>query len=149
MLLTPAGGVASVSTLLEVARRQEVGVWAKVKCVARVEIQAQTPDGSFRDLLKNASDLLDRCGVKHPAPEGAPWSSTSPRVPGSSSAPTAARGPLWDVTEQKIRRGALASGDDQVAWRWRRCRRRASVSGSLLVETKARPGCRRGPGVEV
>ena len=30
---------------------------------------AQTPDGSFLDLLKNASDLLDRCGVSHPEPE--------------------------------------------------------------------------------
>ena len=46
-------------------------------------------------------------GVKHPPP-GAPWSSTSPRVPGSSSAPTRRSGPLWDVTEQKIRGGALA-----------------------------------------
>ena len=48
LLLTPAGGVASVSTLLEVeeTRRQEVGVWAKVKCVARVEIQEVTEDAA-------------------------------------------------------------------------------------------------------
>jgi len=40
LLLTPGGNVASITTLLEVeeSRRQEIGVWAQLKCVGRVRL---------------------------------------------------------------------------------------------------------------
>lgn len=40
LLVTPGGNVAAVSSLLEVeeSRRQEVGVWARLRCVARIRL---------------------------------------------------------------------------------------------------------------
>ena len=105
---------------------------------------AQTPDGSFLDLLKNASDLLDRCGVKHPAPEGGTVEQYLAEGPGFIFCADPAIGPLWDVTEQKIRGGALADRAEvrlEVAeMQWEN----VSVSGSLLVETKAPLGADAG-----
>ena len=105
---------------------------------------AQTPDGSFLDLLKNASDLLDRCGVKHPAPEGGTVEQYLAEGPGFIFCADPAIGPLWDVTEQKIRGGALADRAEvrlEVAeMQWEN----VSVSGSLLVEAKAPLGADAG-----
>jgi len=68
---------------------------------------AQTPDGSFLDLLRNAGDLLDLCGVSHPDPEGGDVRTYVDEGPGFIFSCDPAIGPLWDVTSQKIRKGAL------------------------------------------
>jgi len=98
---------------------------------------AQTPDGSFLDLLKNASDLLDRCGVTHPAPEGGTVQDYLDHGPGFIFCTLPAIGPLWDVIEQKIAGGVLADRAEvrlEVAeLQWENVR----VDGSLLVEAKA------------
>jgi len=42
MLFTPGGNIAAVSTLLEVEefRREDVGVWARLKCVGRIKLRS-------------------------------------------------------------------------------------------------------------
>ena len=98
---------------------------------------AQTPDGSFLDLLKNASDLLDRCGVSHPPPEGGTPQEYLDSGPGFIFCCHPAIGPLWDVTVQKIKGGNLADRAEvrlEVAeLQWEDVR----VDGSLLVNAEA------------
>ena len=99
---------------------------------------AQTPDGSFLDLLKNASDLLDRCGVKHPAPEGGTVEQYLADGPGFIFCANPAIGPLWDVTEQKFA-AAPSPIAPRFAWRWRRCSGRTSPSPARCWWRRRRP----------
>jgi hypothetical protein len=110
---------------------------------------AQTPDGSFLDLLRNASDLLDKCGVAHPAHDGGDTNAYVDRGPGFIFCADPAIGPLWDVTAQKIRGGKLHDRAEvrleiaETQWR------NVEVSGSLLVTATAPLGGTNGQKVNV
>jgi len=92
---------------------------------------AQTPEGSFLDLCRNAADLLARCGVSLPLEfpkKGLNGSSGGPLAAGDAVDAEAflagrppflflfhpALGPTWDVVAQKIKGGALAEGSELV-----------------------------------
>ena len=98
---------------------------------------AQTPDGSFLDLLRNAADLLDACGVEHPAHDGGDVRTYLDRGPGFIFCADPAIGPLWDVTAQKIRGGKLHDRAEvrleiaEAQWE------NVEVDGSLLVTATA------------
>ena len=110
---------------------------------------AQTPDGSFLDLLRNASDLLDKCGVAHPKHDGGDTNAYVDRGPGFIFCADPAIGPLWDVTAQKIRGGKLHDRAEvrleiaETQWR------NVEVSGSLLVTATAPLGGTNGQKVNV
>ena len=70
---------------------------------------AQTPDGSFLDLVKNAADLLDRCGVSHPPPQTGTVEDYLANGPGFIFCANPAIGPLWQVTEQKNRARSIGT----------------------------------------
>lgn len=93
----------------------------------------QTPDGSFLDLMRNAADLLARCGVAAP-----PLPSNDEYVAAGCVPPfvflwNPALGPLWQVVAEKVRGGSIAAGSDvclEVAeLRWRD----VHVAGSLQI----------------
>ena len=94
---------------------------------------AQTPEGSFLDLCRNAADLLALCGVALPLEvvskkESESSSSSSSLAFGDAVDAEAflagrppflflfhpALGPTWDVISQKIRGGKLAEGSELV-----------------------------------
>jgi hypothetical protein len=60
LLVTPGGNAAAVSTLLEIeeSRKQDVGVWARLKCVGRVRIDDLEPNdfGYFRAGVELVTD---------------------------------------------------------------------------------------------
>jgi len=95
---------------------------------------AQTPDGSFLDLLRNASDLLTRCDVVHPSPDDYPVSEYLEKGPQFIYSAHPSIGPLWDVVEQKIQGGEIKVGSEvrleiaEMQWR------DVTVDGSLFVE---------------
>jgi UTP---glucose-1-phosphate uridylyltransferase len=106
-------------------------------------VLAQTPDGSFLDLVKNAADLLDKCGVSHPDPQAGTVEDYLANGPGFIFCTNPAVGPTWQVTEQKIRGGAVGERSEvrleiaEVEWVDTR------VDGSLLVEATAPLGATR------
>jgi len=80
LLITPNGNVAAVTTLLEIeeSRTQDVGVWARLRCVGRVRLKdvEQTDFGYARadvDLVTDrpsdpvGQDTLDACLEAHAA----------------------------------------------------------------------------------
>ena len=117
LLLTPAGGVASVSTLLEVeeTRRQEVGVWAKVKCVARVEIQEVTEDAATEAFaVAKARLYTDDAATAPTADEVTEARALYASCHELQTKLAAARAPApgdGELVEELV-----ASGDDQVEW---------------------------------
>lgn len=125
---------ADLPTFMLHTLRRRITSSAKKKRDPSKMCLAQTPDGSFLDLLKNASDLLDRCGVSHPEPEGGTVQEYLDHGPGFIFCCHPAVGPLWDVTEQKIKGGVLADRAEvrlevvEVQWE------NVHVDGSLLVE---------------
>ncbi len=104
---------------------------------------AQTPDGSFLDLVKNAADLLDRCGVSHPPPQTGTVEDYLANGPGFIFCANPAIGPLWQVTEQKIARGSIGERSEvrleiaEIEWA------DVHVTGSLLVEATSPLGATR------
>ncbi|CAM6096695.1 unnamed protein product [Calypogeia fissa] len=91
----------------------------------------QTPDGSFLDLTRNASDLLSYCGVLMPQMEGNQC--YVEYGPPFLVFFHPSLGPLWDVIRQKIKGGSLASGSElqlEVAeFSWEN----VQLDGSLLI----------------
>ena len=124
---------------------------------------AQTPEGSFLDLCRNAADLLARCGVSLPLPQrglvafppSSGHSAGNSPPPSSSSALAAgdsveaeeflsgyppflflfhpALGPTWDVISQKIKGGRLERGSELVLEVAEARAVDLRVRGSLLV----------------
>ena len=88
-------------------------------------------------MLRNAADLLDRCGVARPAHDGGDARTYLDEGPGFIFCADPAIGPLWDVTAQKIRGGALRDRAEvrleiaELEWR------DVEVDGSLLVTATA------------
>ena len=57
---------AELNTFVVFNKRRRVTSSAKRKRVPGSTIISQTPDGSFLDLMRNAADLLHRCGFRIP-----------------------------------------------------------------------------------
>ena len=120
---------------------------------------AQTPEGSFLDLCRNAADLLALCGVSLPLEvpaaaegRGGPGGSVSSSAAAALAAGDAvdaesllagrppflflfhpALGPTWEVVAQKVSGGALAEGSELVLELAEARVVDVRVSGSLLV----------------
>ena len=94
---------------------------------------AQTPDGSFLDLLLNASDMLSKCSIEHPPPDDGSAERYLNTGPGFIFAIHPAMGPLWDIIAQKLRGGSIARKSEvklEIAeLNWENVR----VAGSLLI----------------
>ncbi|KAI0519281.1 hypothetical protein KFK09_006723 [Dendrobium nobile] len=70
----------------------------------------QTPDGSFLDVIRNASDLLSQCNIK--IPEIADNSRYLHSGPPFIILLHPALGPLWEVTRQKFFGGYISEGSE-------------------------------------
>ena len=68
---------------------------------------SQTPEGSFLDLLRNGRDMLLCGGVAVPEVDGGSEAAYLTRGPSLLLRWHPALGPLWHVTAQKVRGGAL------------------------------------------
>ena len=94
---------------------------------------AQTPDGSFLDLLLNASDLLSKCSIEHPLPDDGSAERYLNTGPGFIFTIHPALGPLWEIIAQKLRGGSIARKSEvklEIAeLNWENVR----VDGSLLI----------------
>ena len=114
--------------------RRRVTSSAKKKRPPESRNLAQTPDGSFLDLLRNASDLLKRCNVSHPSPDSQSLEEYLESGPDFIFSASPSIGPLWDVVDQKIQGGVIEKGSEvrleiaEIEWR------DVSVRGSLFVE---------------
>jgi hypothetical protein len=97
----------ALSTFVLYASRRRVTSSAKRRRAAGDKRLAQTPEGSFLDLLRNGRDILRAGGVE------APEVGTSDAYLAAGRPPFLFRhhpalGPLWAVAAQKLRGGALA-----------------------------------------
>lgn len=61
----PASLHGSLNTFVVYNRRRCVTSSAKRRRKPGSTMVSQTPDGSFLDLMRNAADLLTRCGLSH------------------------------------------------------------------------------------
>ena len=117
--------------------RRRITSSAKKKRAPESMNLAQTPDGSFLDLLRNASDLLKRCNVAHPPPDDQPLEEYLSDGPEFIYSALPSIGPLWDVVEQKLQGGEIKKGSEvrleiaEIEWR------DVSVQGSLFVESSS------------
>ena len=68
----PEARHAQLNTFVVFNRRRCVTSSAKRRRAPGSTSVAQTPDGSFLDLQRNAADLLARCGLSHVPPVRAP-----------------------------------------------------------------------------
>jgi len=120
-------------TFVLYALRRRITSSAKKKRVPDSNNLAQTPDGSFLDLLRNASDLLTRCNVAHPSPDDYPIEDYLKIGPEFIWTTTPSLGPLWDVVEQKIQGGSIKKGSEvrleiaEIDWR------NVDVDGALSI----------------
>lgn len=93
---------------------------------------AQTPDGSFCDLQRNAADLLKRCKMSVPdARDHAEYLEKG--GPSFTFLYHPSLGPLWDVIRQKIRGGSIADGSELVLEVAEAQLVNVDIDGSLLV----------------
>ncbi len=68
----------SLNTFVVYNRRRCVTSSAKRRRKPGSTMVSQTPDGSFLDLMRNATDLLTRCGLSHVPEVGPPSCQLSP-----------------------------------------------------------------------
>ncbi|GFR51311.1 hypothetical protein Agub_g13676 [Astrephomene gubernaculifera] len=102
-----------LSTFLVSNLRRKVTSSAKKRRAPGSSRIAQTPDGSFYDLTRNAWQLLQRCGLADVPEPGSPEQYLE-RGPGFIFLFHPALGPLWDVIAQKLSGGCLAAGSELV-----------------------------------
>ncbi|GBF98740.1 nucleotide-diphospho-sugar transferase [Raphidocelis subcapitata] len=127
------GGLAArLDTFLVYNMRRKVTSSAKKRREPGSTRIAQTPDGSFYDLLRNGWQLLQRCGMRY-VPEVGDVSSYLESGPGFLFLFHPALGPLWDVVAQKVRGGALMDGSELVLEVAEARLVDVTVDGSLLV----------------
>ncbi|GIL74006.1 hypothetical protein Vretimale_5061 [Volvox reticuliferus] len=93
---------------------------------------AQTPDGSFYDLQRNAWQILQRCGLADVPEPGSPEQYLE-KGPGFIFLFHPALGPLWDVISQKIVGGSLTHGSELVLEVAEARLQQLHLDGSLLV----------------
>ncbi|KAG2430555.1 hypothetical protein HXX76_010074 [Chlamydomonas incerta] len=102
-----------LSTFLVSNLRRKVTSSAKKRREPGSARIAQTPDGSFYDLQRNAWQILQRCGLKNVPEPGSPEQYLE-KGPGFIFLFHPALGPLWDVISQKLVGGGLAQGSELV-----------------------------------
>jgi len=130
----------SLPTFVLYTLRRRITSSAKKKRDPNSKKLAQTPDGSFLDLLRNASDLLRRCNVAHPSPDDQTVDVYLQDGPEFIFSTNPSIGPLWDVIEQKIQGGEIKKGSEvrleiaEIEWR------DVVVRGSFFVEATAPMG---------
>ncbi|GLI61415.1 hypothetical protein VaNZ11_003610 [Volvox africanus] len=93
---------------------------------------AQTPDGSFYDLQRNAWQILQRCGLEEVPEPGSPEQYLE-KGPGFIFLFHPALGPLWDVISQKILGGSMTHGSELVLEVAEARLQQLHLDGSLLV----------------
>ncbi|KAK9823989.1 hypothetical protein WJX72_006832 [[Myrmecia] bisecta] len=125
-----------LNTFVVYNKRRRVTSSAKRKRAPGSTSIHQTPDGSFRDLMLNARDLLQRCNLLH-VPEVGTVEQYLAKGPGFIFLYHPALGPLWDVIAQKIWGGALADGAEVVLEVAEACLVDVQVEGSLQVRADA------------
>ncbi|KAK9801940.1 hypothetical protein WJX73_008251 [Symbiochloris irregularis] len=128
----PAERHAELNTFVVFNRRRKVTSSAKRRRVPGSTHLAQTPDGSFLDLQRNAADLLQRCGFRC-VPEVGEVQQYLETGPGFIFLFHPALGPLWDVISQKIRGGSLAPRSELVLEVAEAAVTDLCVDGSLVV----------------
>ncbi|KAG2483471.1 hypothetical protein HYH03_017654 [Edaphochlamys debaryana] len=106
-------GKTRLSTFLVSNLRRKVTSSAKKRREPGSARIAQTPDGSFYDLQRNAWQILQRCGLTHVPEPGSPEQYLA-QGPGFIFLFHPALGPLWDVISQKLMGGSLAQGAELV-----------------------------------
>lgn len=138
----PAAGASPKTLTPEALRtfavynsRRHVTSSAKRKRKAGNEASiAQTPDGSFRDLMLNARDLLTLCGVDcEPIGSVDSYLVNGPRFIFLFHP---ALGPLWDVIAQKLRGGRLVGRSEFVLEVAEADISDLHVDGSFIVDAK-------------
>lgn len=92
---------------------------------------AQTPDGSFLDLQRNAAELLSLCGVH--VPEMCDVPTYLQRGPSFVFLYHPALGPLWSVIAQKVQGGRMEGGSELVLEVADAQVRGLNLQGSLLI----------------
>jgi hypothetical protein len=101
----------ALSTFVVYASRRRVTSSAKRRRAPGDKRLAQTPEGSFLDLLRNGRDILRAGGVE--APEvGSSDAYLAAGRPPFLFRHHPALGPLWAVAAQKLRGGALAADSE-------------------------------------
>lgn len=121
-----------LSTFLVYNMRRKVTSSAKKRRDPTSLRVAQTPDGSFYDLMRNAWQILQRCGMRH-VPEVGSVEQYLSRGPGFIFLFHPALGPLWDVIAQKISGGALMQGSELVLEVAEARIENVHIDGSFLV----------------
>ena len=95
---------------------------------------SQTPEGSFYDLMRNAGELLAKCGMAAPALNTV--SEYLKEGPSFIFLFHPALGPLWSVISQKVRGGSLAEKSELVLEIAEVSIRGVDLAGSLLVRAE-------------
>ncbi|CAL8466978.1 g6514 [Coccomyxa elongata] len=134
----------SLNTFVVYNQRRCVTSSAKRRRKPGSTMVSQTPDGSFLDLMRNAADLLTRCGLSH-VPEVGSVEEYLEKGPGFIFLYHPALGPLWDVIAQKIRGGALMHGSELVLEVADAALMDVRVDGSLLVHADCVTGSMESP----
>lgn len=133
----PPGRHADLQTFVMFNSRRKVTSSAKRRRRPGSNMLAQTPDGSFRDLMANARALLlNNCGFAS-VPEVGEVQEYLEHGPGFIFLYHPALGPLWDVIGQKVRGGELAPRAELVLEVAAAALYRVRVDGSLLIRATA------------
>lgn len=125
-------GIESIlDTFILYNERKRVTSSAKRKRKMADKSLHQTPDGSFLDVIRNASDLLSQCNIK--IPEITDNSKYLHSGPPFIILLHPALGPIWEVTRQKFFGGSISEGSElqvEVAeFSWRN----VQLNGSFLI----------------
>lgn len=138
----PAERHAGLDTFVVFNTRRKVTSSAKRRRTPGSLKIAQTPEGSFLDLQRNAAELLAACGISAP-PQRDPEQYLS-HGPSSVFLYHPALGPLYDVIAQKLTRGVLAEGSELVLEVAEVHVRDLHLAGSVLISADNVMG-RKGP----
>lgn len=132
-----AGRHSELHTFVQFNKRRKVTSSAKRRRREGSLVVAQTPDGSFRDLLANARELLvDHCNFES-VPEVGEVAEYLENGPSFIFLFHPALGPLWDVIGQKLRGGRMAPQAEVVLEVADADITNLRVDGSLLVTATA------------
>jgi UTP---glucose-1-phosphate uridylyltransferase len=124
---------SALSTFVVFNERRYVTSSAKRGLVPGSTKIHQTPEGSFLDLMRNARDMLDMCGVVTP-----PLGTNEAYVKGGCAPAFVwlwhpALGPLWQVVAEKVQGGSLGEGSEVLIEVAELCWQEVHVDGSLQV----------------
>eukprot|EP00884_Botryococcus_braunii_P021126 jgi/Botrbrau1/7698/Bobra.0159s0135.1 len=129
----PEERLSDLSTFVVYNKRQRVTSSAKRKRKSNSLVMSQTPDGSFYDLMRNAAELLQKCGMNNIPEVGDPKSYID-HGPGFIFLYHPALGPLWDVIAQKVQGGSMGHRSELVLEIAEAELLNLDLKGSLLVK---------------